>query len=212
MAHNDKFGQFLSSYKKTTGSPVLVEAIQSLYRVYCEADSRQYDWEHEDAPELGVTRVSKDADNTMNLIDTNGNLLSDQWFDGIWKFEEGLAAVVLNGKYNFIDTKGRLISNQWFDNLKTSRFCKGLAGVELNEKWNFIDRNGNLLSPQWFDSITSFSSDPDDDFEFAKVKLNGKENVIGRDGRLVSDHWVNRIRFINADGTFSSDEDKADNE
>ena len=39
-----------------------------------------------------------------NLIDTNCNLLSEQWFDWIDNFDEnGFAQVKLNKKWNFID-------------------------------------------------------------------------------------------------------------
>ena len=51
-----------------------------------------------------------------NLIDTNGNLLSKQWFDCVYNFDKnGFAQVMLNDKWNFIDTNGNLLSKQWFD-------------------------------------------------------------------------------------------------
>ena len=51
-----------------------------------------------------------------NLIDTNCNLLSKQWFDDIYSFNKnGLAQVELSGKWNLIDVNGKLVSQQWFD-------------------------------------------------------------------------------------------------
>ena len=51
-----------------------------------------------------------------NLIDTNGNLNSKQWFDRPYSFDEnGFALVELNNKWNFIDANGNFLSEQWFD-------------------------------------------------------------------------------------------------
>ena len=50
-----------------------------------------------------------------NLIDTNGNFLSKQWFDEIYGFKNGIALVELNNKWNFIDANGNFLSEQWFD-------------------------------------------------------------------------------------------------
>ena len=50
------------------------------------------------------------------MIDTNCNLLSQQWFDDIYSFNKnGLAQVELSGKWNLIDVNGKLVSQQWFD-------------------------------------------------------------------------------------------------
>ena len=88
-----------------------------------------------------------------NFIDTNGNLLSQQWFDGVSDFNEyGISIVKLNKKWNLIDKNGNFISQQWFDGV--SYFDKnGIAQVMLNKKYNLIDTNGKLLSQQWFNSF-----------------------------------------------------------
>ena len=77
-----------------------------------------------------------------NYINTNRQLLSNQWFDDAYGFDNGFAMVGLNNKYNFINTNGQLLSNQWFDDVYS--FSNGLAEVKLNGKWNFIDTKGNL--------------------------------------------------------------------
>ena len=43
-----------------------------------------------------------------NFINTNGQLLSNQWFDDVYSFDDGFADVKLNGKWNLIDAKGNL--------------------------------------------------------------------------------------------------------
>ena len=77
-----------------------------------------------------------------NIINTEGQILSKQWFDWIGNFYEGFAVARLNGKYNFINTEGQLLSNQWFD--WAGNFNKGFAKVELNGMWYNLDTEGNL--------------------------------------------------------------------
>ena len=93
-----------------------------------------------------------ELNNKWNFIDTNGNLLSQQWFDGVSDFNEyGISIVNLNKKWNLIDKNGNFISQQWFDGV--SYFDKnGIAQVMLNKKYNLIGTNGKLLSQQWFNS------------------------------------------------------------
>ena len=56
-------------------------------------------------------------DDKYNFINTEGQLVSNQWFDWIGEFneKEGFAQVKLNGKWNFINAKGQLLSQQGFD-------------------------------------------------------------------------------------------------
>ena len=77
-----------------------------------------------------------------NFINTDGQLLSNQWFDSAAVFMEGLASVRLNGKYNFINTEGQIAFKQWFDIAWS--FDEGFAKVELNGKWYNLDKEGNL--------------------------------------------------------------------
>ena len=115
-----------------------------------------------------------------NYIDTNGQLVSNQWFDMVYGFNNGFAWVRLNGKMNFINTNAQLLSNQWFDDARD--FSDGFAWVRLkaglNDKYNFINTNGKLLSNQWFDDVYSFYNG------FAEVQLNGKWNFIDTKGNL----------------------------
>lgn len=81
----------------------------------------------------------------FNVVNTEGELMYEQWFEHIDYFLNGFAMVGLNGKSNFIDTKGKLLSEQWFD--YASDFSYGTARVWLKDKgWNFINTNGELVS------------------------------------------------------------------
>ena len=69
-----------------------------------------------------------------NLIDTNGNLNSKQWFDRPYSFNEnGIAIVELNKKYNFIDIYGNLLSKEWFNSYWEQHLWY--------EKYSFILKN-----------------------------------------------------------------------
>ena len=116
-----------------------------------------------------------------NFINTKGQLLSEQWFEDMWKFKEGFAQVKLNGKWNFINTEGQILSKQWFDD--ACNFNEGFAAVMLNGKWNFINREGQVAFKQWFDWVGWFYKG------FAKVQLNSKWNFINTEGQFLSNEW-----------------------
>ena len=44
-----------------------------------------------------------------NFINTDGEFISDKWFDVAYDFEEGYAKVELNGEWGKINTKGEFI-------------------------------------------------------------------------------------------------------
>ena len=115
-------------------------------------------------------------DGKANFINTEGQILSTQWFSWAWNFTEGFARVRLNGEWNFINTEGKLLSQQWFN--ATQDFNDGFAVVQLNNKRNFINTEGQFLSKEWFDWASNFEEG------FAKVGLNGQDNVINTDGQL----------------------------
>jgi hypothetical protein len=86
----------------------------------------------------------------FNIIDKNGEILSDEWFDNIYYFDDYYEEVELNDKCNLIDKNGELLSDEWFDEIYN--FKDGYAIVELNDKYNLIDKNGEIMSDEWFDS------------------------------------------------------------
>ena len=47
-----------------------------------------------------------------SFINTEGQILSNQWFNDVWNFKEGFAEVKLNGKCNFINDEGKLLPKQ----------------------------------------------------------------------------------------------------
>jgi len=84
------------------------------------------------------------VNNKWNLLNINGGLVSQQWFDKVGDFEEGMCGVQLNNKWNFINTKGQLMSHQWFDYVES--FSDGFAYVVFNDNDCYIDTNGNIYN------------------------------------------------------------------
>lgn len=83
----------------------------------------------------------------FNVVNTEGELMYEQWFDYIDCFLNGFAKVGLNGKSNFIDTKGKLLSEQWFDYAGNFSYDTEHARVWLKDKgWNYINTKGELVS------------------------------------------------------------------
>ena len=47
-----------------------------------------------------------------NFINTNGQLISNTWFDSCTEFYDGFACVYLNGKYKLINTNGQIVESK----------------------------------------------------------------------------------------------------
>ena len=99
----------------------------------------EFDWIKDFKDGFAIVNIN----DKLNFIDTNGVLLSQQWFDTVRNFSEGVARVKLNGQYNFINTNGQLLSQQWFDDI--FEFNNYFASVQLYSKLKSIDTNGKFF-------------------------------------------------------------------
>ena len=169
-------------YEVFKPSTVFKEKLEKALSLAKKGDLSGFDYIG-DFDKNGIAKVM--LNDKWNLIDTNGNLLSKQWFDYISSFKNSFAKVMLNGKLNLIDVNGKLVYQQWFDNIYG--FENGFARVELNNKWNLIDVNGNFISEHWFDGIGYFENG------FVKVKLNNKWNFIDTNCNFLSKQWLDWI-------------------
>ena len=133
----------------------------------------------------GFTRV--ELNKKWNFINTEGQLLSNPWYDFIDDFYEGFYRVYKEGKgWNFLNTEGQLLSNQWFDGV--DYFSEGFARVYINDKCNFLNIEGQLLTNQWFDGVDIFKNG------FAKVEIKGKGwNFINTEGQLLTNQWFDLV-------------------
>lgn len=81
-------------------------------------------------------------------------------------FNEGLAAVNLNGKWRFIDKTGKVVIPLKY--ALAYSFSEGLANVLLNGKYGFIDKTGKEVIPLKYDDAYDFSEG------LAKVNIGAK--------------------------------------
>ena len=88
--------------------------------------------------------VKRVIDEKYNLIDANGKLLLDEWYEWVDYFHDGFAKVQrAYDKYNYIDKNGKLLSNEWFKYVYN--FNNGFAEVKrTNGEWAKIDTNGKI--------------------------------------------------------------------
>lgn len=84
----------------------------------------------------------KQENGKWNFMTTQGELLSQNGFDRVSDFSEGVAAVSVGQKYFFIDKQGQQVGTQTFD--FAGSFSNGKAKVHLNNKRYEIDHEGNL--------------------------------------------------------------------
>jgi hypothetical protein len=120
-----------------------------------------------------------------NYIDKTGKVK----YDEIEMFEEGLAAVKLNGKWGFIDTTGKEIIPSQYDEVE--KYRKGLAAVKLNGKWGLINKTGKNVIPMKYDYTRYLGG------EHIIVTLNEKYGVIDKNGKEVIPI---KYDFVNYDG------------
>lgn len=86
-------------------------------------------------------------DSSMNFINKEGKILSDEWFYWVDNFYNGFADVQRGDElYNFINKNGDYISDEWFKSV--DYFNKdGFAKVKrTNDEWAKIDKTGTLIS------------------------------------------------------------------
>src|SRR5574344_1635128 len=91
---------------------------------------------------IGIRLKNVKLNNKYNLINENGKLLSNTWFDCVYEFVDGYALVNLNDKWNFVKTDGTYLSDIWFDD--TNYFYGDLAEVKIKNAWYKLDKRGNL--------------------------------------------------------------------
>ena len=107
----------------------------------------------------------------------NNNVVIPAQYDWAGEFSEGLAQVIINGKYGHIDKNGAIVVPAKYDN--AGFFKNGLALVQIKGRWGYIDKTGNLVISARFDNAWEFNKD------LAKVEIKGKYSFIDKTGRVV---------------------------
>ena len=88
--------------------------------------------------------VKRLIDEKYNLIDANGKLLLDEWYDFVSDFYGEVAVVVRgDGDFNFINKQGNILSDDWYE--WVDDFHEGFARVKRsNGELCKIDKSGKL--------------------------------------------------------------------
>lgn len=147
----------------------------------------QFHWGHPFSEGLALVTVRELDEkgdvksNQVGYIDRSGRMViqpqgveRDKWAS---HFSEGLACVVIDGKYGFIDKTGRQVIPPQYE--EAQLFYEGLAAVSIGNKYGFIDRSGKLIIPPLGESGGSF-------FEgLAHISVKGKLGYIDKTGRMV---------------------------
>jgi len=89
--------------------------------------------------------------NSFGYMNYNGGVVIPKAYDFASFFQEGMAAVVKDGKYGFIDKRGALQIPCMFES--AGDFKEGYAIVEMNERFGMIDRVGNFVFECMFDDL-----------------------------------------------------------
>ena len=127
----------------------------------------------------------------VNLLNANGQIIFNQWYDSIGYFKNGFARVDIRGKGdNFINAEGKYLFNQWYH--WVGEFYEGFARIMIKDKnWNFINREEQFLTNQWYDNVDDFKNG------FGKVYIEGKGwNLINAEGQLLSNQWYDGITYF----------------
>ncbi len=91
----------------------------------------------------------------FTFVDKSGRVISDKRYDYALYFSEGLAPVLINGKWGYIDQTGELVISARFD--KAKPFSDGMGLVRENQLYGFIDRQGVYVIEPHFKWAESFA-------------------------------------------------------
>lgn len=85
----------------------------------------------------------------------DGRVVLAPQFDSIWRFEDGVAAVLKNDRLGLIDTDGRQLMPCELDEVWS--YSQGLAMARVGDQIGFVDRSGAWAIPPAFESAGDFS-------------------------------------------------------
>lgn len=121
----------------------------------------------------------------IKILDYGGYSTTAFMFEEIKSFQEGLAAVRIEGKWGYIDTTGYIVIKPQFKDDTYSHilydFSEGFAPVKIKDKWGFINTTGRVVIEPQFEDY-----DYDGFVEgLAAVKVKKKWGFIDKSGNIV---------------------------
>ena len=118
--------------------------------------------------------ITRFLDDISYVIDKNGKEVIPCNYDFACVFDEGLAAIKLNGKWGFIDRDGiEVIPHRYED---VYAFSEGFAAIKLNGKWGFVNKEGIEAVPCKYDESYCFTEG------LASVRLQDKFGFVNKEG------------------------------
>ncbi len=124
----------------------------------------------------GLAPASEDGIK-FGYIDKKGNWAIEPTYDKTFRFSDGIAKVVIEGKIAYINKENEFINDKLFD--YGTNFSDGFAAVSFNGEPYFISKDGKKLNNSKFESIDVFSEG------LAPVKVNGKWGFINNNNEFV---------------------------
>lgn len=104
---------------------------------------------------LAVVRYGNDKVR-YGVINTEGTVITDNNYNEIRPYSEGLAAVKLRDQYGYIDKEGKLVIPAVY--ARVSSFVEGRAAVQRNGDCGYIDRNGIIVVDLAYSKCLEFDS------------------------------------------------------
>jgi serine/threonine protein kinase len=101
------------------------------------------------------------------------------------EFNDGLAAVYINGLYGYINENGKVAIEPKFQ--KAQDFIDGRAVVVSNNKYGYVDRNGKIIWPPDLEYARDFSNG------FAAVNKKGLWGFIDTTGKLTTPYEYDQV-------------------
>jgi len=174
---------------------VITEAVRGVLREWSDYPEYGEGVKQIDNFRQGYALVKDLPKQKYNFVNTNRELLSEEWFDYALGFNEGFAPIFIKDKgWNYIDTYGDILTETWYG--FTDPFNNGFGIVMLRGKYNFVDRDGQTLCGQWFDKVHPFEHG-----RAVVERRDGKENFIDEQGDIVSEQWFDHLFYFALDWT-----------
>ena len=127
-----------------------------------------------------------------NIINDTAELLSDEWFDDMFKYEGGshLIQVTNNGKANLLDlADGELLLSEWVDEIGYDEDIDFLGIVKKDNRYNLLNDHGEFVLPMFVDDYETNTIFTGSEY-LIPIQLNGKWNFCGQyNKKLQSSIW-----------------------
>ena len=138
-----------------------------------------------DATFTEVSAVNGYLNFKINRENFTAELLSDDWFDSIFKYEGGsnLIQVTDNGKVNLFDLSNReLLLSEWVDEIEYDEDIDFLGIVKKDNKYNLLNDHGEFVLPMFVDEYETNTMIMSDIigkyFDRDKAEYQEKDNMV----------------------------------